>query len=69
MHTPELQHYTGSKLLLAPKEDLTQESLTLAAFWFIGEPSSARCTRGRLQVVCMGISFLHLVLMVCFTGN
>ena len=37
MHTPELQHYTVSKLFLALKEVVTQESLTLAAVWLMGE--------------------------------
>ena len=37
MHTPELQHYTVSKLFLALKKDVTQESLTLAAVWLMGE--------------------------------
>ena len=37
MHTPELQHYTVSKLFLALNEDVTQESLTLAAVWLMGE--------------------------------
>ena len=37
MHTPELQPYTVSKLFLALKEDVTQESLTPAAVWLIGE--------------------------------
>ncbi|KAF9525140.1 adaptin N terminal region-domain-containing protein [Crepidotus variabilis] len=38
-HTPELQGYTASKLYLALKADLSQESLTLAATWIIGEYS------------------------------
>ncbi|PFH51905.1 hypothetical protein AMATHDRAFT_58122 [Amanita thiersii Skay4041] len=38
-HTPELQHYTTSKLYLALKEDISQESLTLAATWVLGEYS------------------------------
>ncbi|TFK51781.1 Adaptor protein complex AP-1 gamma subunit [Heliocybe sulcata] len=36
-HTPELQAYTASKLYLALKADISQESLTLAATWVIGE--------------------------------
>lgn len=36
-HTPELQHYTASKLYLALKADISQESLTLAATWVLGE--------------------------------
>jgi AP-1 complex subunit gamma-1 len=46
MHTPELQHYTVSKLFLALKEDVTQESLTLAAVWQIGELSSILMEQG-----------------------
>ncbi|KDR80519.1 hypothetical protein GALMADRAFT_61272 [Galerina marginata CBS 339.88] len=36
-HTPELQAYTASKLYLALKSDISQESLTLAATWLLGE--------------------------------
>jgi hypothetical protein len=36
-HTPELQAYTASKLYMALKADISQESLTLAATWIIGE--------------------------------
>ena len=35
-HTPELQHYTASKLYTALQADISQESLTLAAVWVIG---------------------------------
>ena len=38
-HTPELQHYTASKLFLALKADISQESLTIAATWVLGEYS------------------------------
>ncbi|KAI6149348.1 adaptin N terminal region-domain-containing protein [Pisolithus tinctorius] len=38
-HTPELQAYTASKLYTALKADISQESLTLAAVWIIGEYS------------------------------
>ncbi|KAK2463677.1 hypothetical protein APHAL10511_004428 [Amanita phalloides] len=38
-HTPELQHYTASKLFLALKADISQESLTIAATWILGEYS------------------------------
>ncbi|GLB41882.1 putative adaptor protein complex AP-1 gamma subunit [Lyophyllum shimeji] len=38
-HTPELQAYTASKLYAALKADISQESLTLAATWIIGEYS------------------------------
>ncbi|KAG0142358.1 hypothetical protein CROQUDRAFT_82277 [Cronartium quercuum f. sp. fusiforme G11] len=36
-HTPELQAYTTQKLYLALKQDVSQESLTLAGLWVIGE--------------------------------
>ncbi|KAF8963437.1 adaptin N terminal region-domain-containing protein [Flammula alnicola] len=38
-YTPELQAYTASKLYLALKSDISQESLTLAATWILGEYS------------------------------
>lgn len=38
-HTPELQAYTASKLYTSLKSDISQESLTLAATWIIGEYS------------------------------
>ena len=38
-HTPELQAYTASKLYTAIQSDISQESLTLAAVWIIGEYS------------------------------
>ncbi|TFK71641.1 Adaptor protein complex AP-1 gamma subunit [Pluteus cervinus] len=38
-HTPELQPYTASKLYVALKADISQESLTLAATWILGEYS------------------------------
>ena len=36
-HTPELQFYTARRLFAALSSDLSQESLTLAAIWVIGE--------------------------------
>jgi AP-1 complex subunit gamma-1 len=36
-HTPELQFYTAQRLYTALSSDLSQESLTLAAVWIIGE--------------------------------
>jgi len=36
-HTPELQAYTAQKLYLALRQDVSQESLTLAGLWVIGE--------------------------------
>jgi AP-1 complex subunit gamma-1 len=38
-HTPELQSYTASKLFTSLKSDISQESLTLAATWILGEYS------------------------------
>ncbi|KAJ7634129.1 adaptin N terminal region-domain-containing protein [Mycena polygramma] len=38
-HTPELQAYTASRLYVALTSDISQESLTLAATWVIGEYS------------------------------
>ncbi|KAI0366986.1 gamma-adaptin [Pilatotrama ljubarskyi] len=38
-HTPELQAYTASKLYSSLRADISQESLTLAATWVIGEYS------------------------------
>jgi AP-1 complex subunit gamma-1 len=38
-HTPELQGYTASRLYHALQADISQESLTLAAAWIIGEYS------------------------------
>ena len=38
-HTPELQAYTASKLFTALQADISQESLTLASVWVIGEYS------------------------------
>jgi AP-1 complex subunit gamma-1 len=45
-HTPELQAYTASKLYLALKADLSQESLTLAATWVLGEYSEITLQSG-----------------------
>ncbi|KZT65038.1 gamma-adaptin [Daedalea quercina L-15889] len=38
-HTPELQAYTASKLYTSLRSDISQESLTLAATWILGEYS------------------------------
>lgn len=38
-HTPELQAYTASKLYTSLRSDISQESLTLAATWVLGEYS------------------------------
>ena len=36
-HTSELQYYTAQRLFVALSSDLSQDSLTLAAVWVIGE--------------------------------
>ncbi len=36
-HTPELQFYTAQRLFSALSSDLSQESLTMASIWIIGE--------------------------------
>jgi hypothetical protein len=36
-HTPELQFYTTQRLYSALSSDLSQDSLTLASVWIIGE--------------------------------
>lgn len=38
-HTPELQAYTASKLYTSLRADISQESLTLASVWIMGEYS------------------------------
>ena len=45
-HTPELQSYTTSKLFTALKADLSQDALTLAAVWVIGEYSDVLMENG-----------------------
>ncbi|KIJ20668.1 hypothetical protein PAXINDRAFT_6462 [Paxillus involutus ATCC 200175] len=45
-HTPELQAYTASKLYTALHADISQESLTLAAVWIIGEYSEVLSKEG-----------------------
>lgn len=73
-HTPELQGYTASKLYLALKADISQESLTLAATWVIGEYSEVllengiisdddqptRVSQGRLQLTQFTAKSVHL---------
>lgn len=49
MHTPELQAYTASKLFTALKEDISQESLTLAATWILGEYSEILLEGGVIE--------------------
>ena len=63
-HTPELQAYTASKLYLALKSDISQESLTLAATWILGEYSDIVIQGGIVdddQVVAVSLLFLSIV--------
>lgn len=63
-HTPELQAYTASKLYLALKSDISQESLTLAATWILGEYSDIVIQGGIVdddQVVAVSFLFLSIV--------
>ncbi|KIO26478.1 hypothetical protein M407DRAFT_74344 [Tulasnella calospora MUT 4182] len=48
-HTPELQAYTASKLYSALLSDISQESLTLAAVWIIGEYGEALIESGLVE--------------------
>lgn len=48
-HTPELQAYTASKLYSALHSDISQESLTLAAVWIIGEYGEALIASGLVE--------------------
>ncbi|KAG9016713.1 clathrin associated protein complex large subunit [Tulasnella sp. 427] len=48
-HTPELQAYTASKLYSALLGDISQESLTLAAVWVIGEYGEALIESGLVE--------------------
>lgn len=45
-HTPELQGHTASRLYNSLKADISQESLTLAAIWVIGEFSETLVENG-----------------------
>ncbi|KAL1961278.1 hypothetical protein VTO42DRAFT_6 [Malbranchea cinnamomea] len=47
--TPELQTYSVQKLYAALKEDITQEALTLAATWVIGEYGDALLRGGQYE--------------------
>ena len=67
-HTPELQAYTASKLYLALKSDISQESLTLAATWILGEYSDIVIQGGIVdddQVVAVSLSFCLLLFSSC----
>ncbi|ETW79068.1 hypothetical protein HETIRDRAFT_478419 [Heterobasidion irregulare TC 32-1] len=48
-HTPELQAYTASKLYSALRSDISQESLSLAATWIIGEYSDVLIETGLID--------------------
>ena len=47
--TPELQTYSAQKLYAALKEDITQEGLTLAGTWVIGEYGDALLRGGQYE--------------------
>lgn len=47
--TPELQTYSVQKLYVALKEDISQEALTLAATWVIGEYGDALLRGGQYE--------------------
>ena len=47
--TPELQTYSAQKLYAALKEDISQEALTLAATWVIGEYGDALLRGGQYE--------------------
>ncbi|KAI8455346.1 AP-1 complex subunit gamma-1 [Phakopsora pachyrhizi] len=49
-HTPELQAYTAQKLYLALRQDVSQESLTLAGLWVIGEFGELMLESGGISV-------------------
>lgn len=71
-HTPELQAYTASKLYTAIQSDISQESLTLAAVWVIGEYSEILLEGGIVdeeQLRQGSESFneiINLSLIICF---
>ena len=64
-NTPELQAYTASKLYLALKSDISQESLTLAATWILSEYSDIVIQGGIVdddQVVAVSFFFCLIVI-------
>ena len=48
-HTPELQAYTASRLYTALQADVSQESLTIAAVWVVGEYSEIMLETGIVE--------------------
>lgn len=48
-HTPELQFYTAHRLYTALSADLSQETLTLAAVWIIGEFADVLLQGGSME--------------------
>ncbi|KAF8518046.1 gamma-adaptin [Hysterangium stoloniferum] len=48
-HTPELQAYTSSRLYTSLQADVSQESLTIAAVWVIGEYSEVLLETGIVE--------------------
>lgn len=74
-HTPELQFYTAQRLYLALSSDLSQESLTLASVWIIGEFADVLLQGGTIddgeevkQVSCLVLDPV-LVLMFQVTDS
>jgi AP-1 complex subunit gamma-1 len=62
-HTPELQAYTASKLYTSLQADVSQESLTLAAVWIVGEYSEVLLETGIIEEdEAMQVSFSSLLL-------
>ena len=71
-HTPELQAYTASKLYIALKSDISQESLTLAATWILGEYSDIVIQGGIVdddQVVAVSFSFYLLIFLLAESSS
>jgi AP-1 complex subunit gamma-1 len=48
-HTSELQSYTAQRLYSALQADISQEALTLAAVWIIGEFGDALLENGTVE--------------------
>ena len=62
-HTPELQAYTASKIYSALRSDISQESLSLAATWIIGEYSDVLIETGLIDdEKPKAVSSLHFLL-------
>lgn len=70
-HTPELQAYTASRLYTALQADISQESLTLAATWMIGEYGDVLMEGGIVgeEQSTPVNSFTALLELTCLTEN